>query len=133
MPESWKPDEDDLAWAAQARPDLDGAALEAESERFRNHALANRRTAHRWGPAWRMWISKAHEPARRAGGTRNPSETAGDNLTERDSVAQWRARLARYRPGKFWLEGDWGPRPESGQSRVQPEMLADWRRQQEAA
>ena len=34
-----------------------------------------------------------------------------------------------YRPGKFWLEGDWGPRPESGSSRVPPEVLADWRRQ----
>jgi hypothetical protein len=133
LPENWKPDEEDLAWAALTRPDLDSAALAAESERFRNHALANRRTAHRWGPAWRMWISKAHAPAGRGGENRKPPQAPGDNLAERDSAAQWRARLARYRPGKFWLEGDWGPRPESGQSRVPPEMLADWRRQQEAA
>lgn len=133
LPDGWKPDEEDLAWAAEARPDLDSAALEAESERFRNHALANRRTAHRWGPAWRMWISKAHEPARHHGGKRNRLEEPGENLAERDSDTQWRARLARYRPGKFWLEGDWGPRPESGRSRVPAEMLAEWRRQQEAA
>jgi hypothetical protein len=133
LPENWKPDEEDLAWAAQTRPDLDGAALDAESERFRNHALANRRTAHRWGPAWRLWISKAHEPASRAGDKRKHGNAPGENLVERDSDTQWRARLARYRPGKFWLEGDWGPRPESGQSRVPPGMLADWRRQQEAA
>ena len=133
LPENWKPDEEDLAWAAEARPDLDGAAIEAESERFRNHALANRRTAHRWGPAWRMWISKAHEPARHPSGKRNRLEEPGENLAERDSDTQWRARLARYRPGKFWLEGDWGPRPESGRSRVPAEMLAEWRRQQEAA
>src|SRR5471030_1694617 len=65
MPQDWKPDDGDLAWAATARPDLDRGALEAESERFRNHAAANRRTAHRWGPAWRIWISKAHPPAAR--------------------------------------------------------------------
>jgi len=129
----WKPAEDDLAWAATARPDLDAAMLAAESERFRNHALANRRTAHRWGPAWRMWISKAHAPEERRGDNRKPVVAAGDNLMERESAAQWRARLARYRPGKFWLEGDWGPRPESGAARVPAPLLAEWHRRQEAA
>ncbi len=122
----WKPDEDDLAWVATARPDLDRTTLDAESERFRNHALANRRTAHRWGPAWRMWISKAHTPAHRRGDNRKPFVASGDNLPEREGEAQWRARLARYRPGKFWLEGDWGPRPESGAARVPPAILAEW-------
>jgi chlorinating enzyme len=133
----WKPDEDDLAWAASARPDLDTAALDGESERFRNPALANRRTAHRWGPAWRIWISKAHGPTERPGENRNSPlagrHAAGENLSDRESEAQWNARLARYRPGKFWLEGDWGPRPETGQSRVPAELLAAWRRRQEAA
>lgn len=46
--------------------------------------------------------------------------------------AQWRARLARYRPGKFWLEGDWGPRPESGNSRVPADMLGEWYKQVES-
>jgi hypothetical protein len=125
LPQDWKPDDGDLAWAATARPDLDRTALDAESERFRNHAAANRRTAHRWGPAWRIWISKAHAPKAAAA-------SPGDGPVERDSDAQWRARLARYRPGKFWLEGDWGPRPESGSSRVPPAVLADWRRQSES-
>jgi hypothetical protein len=133
LPQDWKPDDDDLAWAATARPDLDRTALDAESERFRNHALANRRTAHRWGPAWRMWISKAHGPAERPGGNRKGILAPGENSAERESDAQWRARLARYRPGKFWLEGDWGPRPESGRSRVPAEVLAAWRARQEAA
>jgi hypothetical protein len=123
LPQDWKPDEEDLAWAATARPDLDRAAIDAESERFRNHAFANRRTAHRWGPAWRIWISKAHAPKPDA------AEGPAGDLPGRDSDVQWRARLARYRPGKFWLEGDWGPRPESGSSRVPPDLLADWRRQ----
>jgi hypothetical protein len=127
LPQDWKPDEEDLAWAATARPDLDRAALEAESERFRNHAFANRRTAHRWGPAWRIWISKAHA-ARPAAAPRSDAAVPA----EHDSEAQWRARLARYRPGKFWLEGDWGPRPESGKARVPPDLLAEWRRQSEA-
>ena len=126
LPQDWKPDEGDLAWAATARPDLDRGTLEAESERFRNHAAANRRTAHRWGPAWRIWISKAHAPKPAGAGA---GIVATEGPAERDSDAQWRARLARYRPGKFWLEGDWGPRPESGSSRVPPDLLADWRRQ----
>ena len=128
LPQDWKPDDGDLAWAATARPDLDRAALDAESGRFCNHALANRRTAHRWGPAWRIWISKAHPSADRRGEQRKPVE----GLPERETEAQWRARLARYRPGKFWLEGDWGPRPESGNARVPPGLLAEWRRQSEA-
>jgi hypothetical protein len=134
LPQDWKPDDGDLAWAATARPDLDRTAVDAESERFRNHAAANRRTAHRWGPAWRIWISKAHPPKSApvlAGGS------TGDGPAQRDTDAQWRARLARYRPGKFWLEGDWGPRPESGNARVPPNLLADWlanwRKQSEAA
>ena len=137
LPPDWKPDEDDLAWAASARPDLDTAALDGESERFRNHAAANQRTAHRWGPAWRMWISKAHAPCDRPGENRKgvlaAKSGAGENLVDRESATQWNARLARYRPGKFWLEGDWGPRPESGQSRVPAELLAAWRLHQEAA
>jgi hypothetical protein len=125
LPPDWKPDDGDLAWAATARPDLDRAVLDAESERFRNHAAANRRTAHRWGPAWRIWISKSHAP-------KPAAFVAGVGLAERETDAQWRARLARYRPGKFWLEGDWGPRPESGQARVPAGLLAEWRKQAEA-
>jgi hypothetical protein len=137
LPLDWKPEEEDLAWAASARPDLDRPFVDGESERFRNHALANRRTAHRWGPAWRIWISKAHAPSERQGENRNGTLAAvrasGENLVDRESEAQWKARLTRYRPGKFWLEGDWGPRPESGNSRVPAGLLAAWCQRQEAA
>jgi hypothetical protein len=126
LPESWKPDEEDLAWAATARPDLTPALVEAETERFRNHAFANGRTAHRWGPNWRNWIARAHAP--REGGASAAKAVAG--TVDRDSGGQWRARLRGYRPGKFWLEGDWGPRPESGQSRVPAELLGEWLLQQ---
>jgi hypothetical protein len=124
LPEGWTPDADDLAWAATARPDLTPALIAAETERFRNHALANGRTAHRWGPNWRNWIARAHAPKPDA--LASPAKGAGV-IADRDSDQHWRARLRGYRPGGFWLEGDWGPRPESGRSRVPPRILADWR------
>ena len=120
LPDDWKPDEEDLAWAATARPDLAPALLEADTERFRNHAKANARTAHLWGPTWRIWISKAHAPPPSAGAS------AGSAVVDRDSDAQWRARLKNYKPGAFWMEGDWGPRPESGTSRVPAAVLGEW-------
>ncbi|MFI5001058.1 MAG: hypothetical protein ACHQK9_14365 [Reyranellales bacterium] len=121
LPDGWKPDEEDLAWAAAARPDLTPSLIEAETERFRNHARANDRTAHRWAPNWRNWISKAHPP-------REPRSSPSNSLAtiEHDSDAQWRTRLMAYRPGAFWLEGDWGPRPETGRSRVPEPVLAEW-------
>jgi hypothetical protein len=128
LPEGWKPDDEDLAWAATARPDLARAAIDGETERFRHHATAHARTAHRWGPSWRLWISKAHAPAPTS--SRVPGAApAADRTTvpDFDSVEQWRARLRRYRPGKFWMEGDWGPRPESGRSRVPAALLVEWR------
>lgn len=126
LPADWKPEEEDLAWAASARPDLDRAAIDAETERFRHHATAHARLAHRWGPNWRLWVSKAHVP--RASVVHAASATGGSDLgiVVRDNDDQWRARLRRYRPGKFWMEGDWGPRPESGASRVPPPLLAEW-------
>ncbi len=126
LPEGWKPDEDDLAWAASARPDLGQALIEAETERFCNHARANNRTAHRWAPKRRNWISKAHAPPSSAG------TSAGSAVVDRESDTQWRARLRAYKPGAFWLEGDWGPRPESGTSRVPAAVLGDWQRKHAA-
>lgn len=122
----WTPDEEDLAWVATARPDLTSALIEVETERFRNHAIANGRIAVRWGLNWRNWIQRAHV------GRDASASAKGDTAVtiDRDSDGQWRARLRGYRPGKFWLEGDWGPRPESGQSRVPPELLGDWLKSQ---
>ena len=128
LPDGWKPDEEDLAWARTARPDLKPSDLDAETERFVNHCRAHQRTAHRWGPSWRLWVSKAHPPkaplvaAGAVAGKGEPPRTV-----DHDSAEQWRARLNSYRPGKFWLEGDWGPRPESGRSRVPAEVLGEWR------
>src|SRR5471032_445555 len=81
LPQSWTPDEEDLAWAATARPDLTPALLDTETERFRNHALANGRLAHRWGPNWRNWIQRAHA-GRDASGSAKGEVTA---TVDRDS------------------------------------------------
>ncbi|MBS0220100.1 MAG: hypothetical protein JSR91_05090 [Proteobacteria bacterium] len=130
LPEDWTPDDTDLAWAKAARPDLSPELIAAETERFRNHALANARTAHRWGPNWRNWIARAHAwrpDTPRPDAPMSVARARGAPATvDRDSDQHWRARLRGYRPGGFWLEGDWGPRPESGRSRVPRPILADW-------
>ena len=127
LPEGWQPDAADLAWAATARPDLSAEAIAAETERFRNHAAATGRTAQRWGPYWRNWITRAHASKANASAAATKAAPAGASSVDRDSDRQWRARLRSYRPGGFWLEGDWGPRPESERSRVPEPILADWR------
>lgn len=45
-------------WARTKTPGLD---LELETERFKNHAEANARTAASWAAAWRNWMLKALE------------------------------------------------------------------------
>jgi hypothetical protein len=126
LPEGWQPDAADLAWSATARPDLSAEAIAAETERFRNHAAATGRTAQRWGPYWRNWITRAHV-AKASTLAAAKTMQAGTGTVDRDSDQQWRARLRGYRPGGFWLEGDWGPRPESDRSRVPEPILAEWR------
>jgi hypothetical protein len=128
LPSDWKPDEEDLAWATASRPDLGPALIAAETERFCNHAKANERTAHRWGPNWRNWISKAHPP--KAPPARSFVDPSAATTVNSDSESQWRARLKAYTAGAFWLEGDWGPRPESGASRVPVAVLAEWQTRQ---
>lgn len=139
LPEDWRPDDADLAWATAARPDLSPELIAAETERFRNHALANARTAHRWGPNWRNWIARAHawrpdapRPDAPMSGASAARARVAPATVDRDSDQHWRARLRGYRPGGFWLEGDWGPRPESGRSRVPRPILADWRSARDA-
>ena len=52
----WAPDAEDLAHIAKARPDLDDAAIDLQTEKFRAHALSNNRTSHNWGQSWRKWV-----------------------------------------------------------------------------
>lgn len=59
IPRDWQPTADDIEWAEKVRPDIQPARLKLETEGFKNHALANRRTFHEVGPAWRNWVMKA--------------------------------------------------------------------------
>lgn len=70
LPDDWQPSEDDIRAVKAGRPDLTDAQITAETERFRNHAKANARTAHNWGPNWRNWMTKS-KPAEQSSETWN--------------------------------------------------------------
>lgn len=130
LPDGWQPGEDDIAWATKARPDLDRAAIDTETERFRNHAKAQNRTAFAWGPAWRNWISKAEARQQASpGGGATPAWRSQDPppTAAHDTDDQWRARLRGYKHGGWWL-GDWGPRAESGHCRAPKHILDEWQK-----
>ena len=60
LPADWKPDDEELRWARDARPDL---SVTTEVEKFRDywHAMAGakgRKTD--WKATWRNWIRNAH-------------------------------------------------------------------------
>lgn len=59
IPDDFHPSGEDLEWAKKSRPDLRPKDIDRETERFKNHARANNRTAHSWSHNWRNWISKA--------------------------------------------------------------------------
>lgn len=121
LPDDWQPDDEDRTWAAKARPDLTPALLDAETEKFRNHASANGRTAMNWGPNWRNWIMRA-DAAKPAFKSR---EEVAAVVVDRDDTVQWQARLRGYGPEKFWNRGDWGPRPGEPGCRVPKPLLAE--------
>ena len=128
IPEGWQPNEADLAWAAKARPDLMPAPLEAETERFRNHAVGNNRLAHDWGPLWRNWVMKAalDQPAAGRGngnGPRAAEHLPSPRMGGPDGL--WKIRLTGYRPGQPWkYEGD----PPGGPNcEVPTELIPHWR------
>jgi hypothetical protein len=112
LPDDWKPSDEDVQWAGKARPDLTPALLTTETERFRNHAQANNRQAHNWGPAWRNWISKADaaSPAQRSNGKPDP--------TALPTEEPWEARLNGWREKRFWMPQMWGPPPGEAGCRV---------------
>ena len=126
IPEGWQPGAADLAWAAKARPDLTPALLEAETERFRNHAIGNNRLAHEWGPLWRNWVMKAaldQAAAGRGNGQRAAEHLPSPRMGGPDGL--WKIRLSGFRPGQPWThEGD---PPGGPDCKVPPELIPHWR------
>jgi hypothetical protein len=125
--EGWQPGEADRAWAAKARPDLAPSLLEAETERFRNHAIGNNRLAHDWGHLWRNWVMKAALDApglpRRPGSGGAAASLPSVRMSGPDGL--WKIRLAGYRPGDPWkYEGD---PPGGADCRVPAELIPHWR------
>jgi hypothetical protein len=125
--EGWQPGDADRAWAAKARPDLAPALLEAETERFRNHAIGNNRLAHDWGHLWRNWVMKAAldapAPARRQGSGGAPAYLPSIRMAGPDGL--WKIRLTGYRPGDPWkYEGD---PPGGANCKVPAELIPHWR------
>ena len=127
IPEGWQARDADLAWAAKTRPDLTPALLEAETERFRNHAIGNNRLAHDWGHLWRNWVMKATlDPpaaARRPGNAAAPAHLPSVRMGGPDGL--WKIRLTGYRPGQPWTYD--GDPPGGANCKVPPELIPHWR------
>jgi hypothetical protein len=128
IPEGWTASAADLAWAAKARPDLTPALLEAETERFRNHAIGNNRLAHDWGPLWRNWVMKASLDPTAAGRGNGGGPRAVEHLPSLRMGGPdglWKIRLTGYRPGQPWkYEGD---PPGGSHCKVPTELIPHWR------
>jgi hypothetical protein len=50
-------------------------------------------------------IGGAHGPDERRGGYRKSAAATDSVAADSVSETQWRARLSKSRPGRFWLEG----------------------------
>ena len=125
--EGWQPGDADRAWAAKARPDLTPSLLEAETERFRNHAIGNNRLAHDWGHLWRNWVMKAAldapPAARRPGNGGAAASLPSVRMSGPDGL--WKIRLTGYWPGDPWkYEGD---PPGGANCKVPAELIPHWR------
>lgn len=74
LPQDWQPSPDELAWARNARPDVDPAA---EAAKFRDywHAKGGKDAAKAdWSATWRNWIRNSHAPPRRGTPNAAPSK-----------------------------------------------------------
>jgi hypothetical protein len=118
LPDDWQPSDEDRTWAAKARPDLTPALLADETERFRNHATANNRTAHNWGPNWRNWIGKApikSAPKANQFGKPDPQALPPDE--------PWEQRVIGWAKSGLWLTNVWGPPPDATGCRAPPAII----------
>mgnify|MGYP006921341562 CR=1 FL=1 len=95
------------------KPPQVGASAEGNSEAAEDQGHGQRATGTN---------PRATGDSPRANG-RNPKAAIGVDDAE---FNRWKSRLARYRPGGFWLDA-WGDRPESGNPGIPAALMADWK------
>lgn len=103
LPQNWTPDPDLRAWGSENYPKLD---LYTETQKFKNHALANGRVQKDWRAAWRNWII-------------NAATRYGSPSTQTATVTPINERPAPHRPFQ----------PETIPCEHGPSMCGDCRRE----
>ena len=112
LPDDWRPSGAEVEAVKAARPDLDDIAIDRQVQRFKQR-FAGKPVA---DPA-KLFIAFASKgfgkpwAEKPSSTSAMPAAISGDaSAREPDEIAQWRARLRRYRPDSFWAPL-WGPRP----------------------
>jgi hypothetical protein len=124
LPESWQPSEALLVWAKAKAPGVDP---DLETEKFRNHATANGRTAKNWDAAWKNWLLKADEMRANRPGYQQRGVPVSSGGNSPDDL--WARRLSHYdrdRKSSTWFENIWGPAPDDPHCRVPKAILQQY-------
>ena len=125
LPEDWQASIELLKFAADLG--LDGKETAANFKDYWDGEGSAKARKLDWDAAFRVWCRReAKAPSRQAKSFAQQAADRASSVTSRDDEGQWRARLRAYKPGGFWLEHEWGPPPESGQSRVPAAVLKEW-------
>lgn len=77
-----------------------------------------------WLATWRNWCRTTAERKQKDESWKSRFEKPD---TRMPAATEWWPRLAKYKPGSFWLDNLWGPRPETGRCIAPPHELEKWR------
>lgn len=94
LPAQWSPSEDDVEWARQERPDLEGDPLTAMTIKFRKHHVDKGSRRFDWGKAWREWV------LREVGGQGPPK-----GQTKAEERKAWASKLTGNENGQRTIDG----------------------------
>lgn len=119
LPEDWQPSPEARRFANQRGLDPDEQAIA-----FRAHWLAKptKNTSLNWSLNWQTWILNQVRWAPKSFKSRFEEKAISV-----PPATEWGPRLRGYKPGGFWMENIWGPRPESGKCWASKEELDAWR------
>lgn len=126
LPEDWQASMELLKFASDLG--LDGIETCANFKDYWDGEGSAKARKLDWGAAFRVWCRReAKSPSRRPQ-ARSFAQQATDraaNVVNHDDLSQWRARCKGWTPGKFWMDGDWGPEPGQPGCRVPAIVLAE--------